>query len=1271
MIKKIFLLFLFVSFSSVVFSQQKDPADYIQGVKLYKDKKYDEALPLLIKSFDQINSAAKPDMSTLASCYNYIGLCYYVKNKFTESLNYFYKSRDLFNSINDWESTLVLLKNITLSFQYARENNVIIRSVSFDSTDAGEIYFSVTKVNSLTDDSAIVTINEGIQDGLFIGSEGNMVSSYAVGDKPGRNANEFLGTAKIIELSNYSAKAVVYFYKKYKGVLIYPKDLLTLKAYTAIGAQKNIFYDMSRLNILFLDNTREEIISKKAILFNTDPSLENILLKLYTLEITNFYDDIKGYDTLKTFNTPYKNGRFKGYNLIDAFKITSHYDLNSFFNFVRDFPGKYMGTSWKINETYATWILNETIQGEKNKPWLLPIIERASFDDLDSFVYYNSFYINYDTLSHWSSRITEIQNKGDLEEAEAVCNKLIYIARKLRDKKAETEFYYSRSFIRDAQGNKKLAIEDARRAYNGDRNSINYMYSLASFYGKNENFDSAFALYDKLLKLLPGNINVTGNYGWYKIVAGRFDEATPLCRQAYYGDPSSVAFSVNYGHTFLLKGNIDSAKFFYTKMLENLYKPADYYEGPKKDFEIFFTKGWQRKYVGEIADWLDSVFNEKYYPITQGNVVWDEAKKYYNDGKYKPAIEQWHNYISLFDKSKDKPYSFIHNATNWIGVSFDNLGINDSTIKYYESANEIALQYLVKERNEYTTPDNDLIVNNYKRLYNFYTTIKNEHKAQEYKYLYDAEVNKVTELYTNPHLHFICIGGNSSVDATSNLSNAKLFFENLGKLKNSPDSLNKNKLLNGATLTKEKLLNAFDQIRKISKPEDIFIFYYSGISITKSDESLLSFNPKDTINGQIELNELMNNTDLVYAQKKMIILDKPNSSLLSTITAKYTNAIDKSSEVIYVCPGIETPLQKNNCSLFTNELVNTLNELQKKDKFSAKDFIDKASYTIGRGQYYLPVLSFSSGKDFLVFENKSASADSTQSIVTTRGFKVLDNNTNNAEVNTGGEQKNYALFFATDNYNEFDKLTNPIYDATSLAQMLNQDFNFSTELIKNATLEEIENKLSEYRDKSFGSNDQLFIFFAGHGIYFDKAKMGYLVAKDSKVNDPNKKSYLSYSELGTIFLKNINCKRIFLVLDACFAGSFFDQGGVRGTPQEIGAEKLTMLKNMATNKAFYKGISSGGKQYVEDGKPGQHSPFARSLISTLSNTALRKNFVTADEIIGELKSNPPGSTAVCEGNFQYSDPLSHFIFELKTTEKVSGIKEKVDEKKFQIDSKGK
>ena len=107
-----------------------------------------------------------------------------------------------------------------------------------------------------------------------------------------------------------------------------------------------------------------------------------------------------------------------------------------------------------------------------------------------------------------------------------------------------------------------------------------------------------------------------------------------------------------------------------------------------------------------------------------------------------------------------------------------------------------------------------------------------------------------------------------------------------------------------------------------------------------------------------------------------------------------------------------------------------------------------------------------------------------------------------------------------------------------------------------------------------------------------------------------------------------------------------------------------MLKNSVNNKVFYKGISSGVKQYVEDGKKGQHSPLAYSFISTLSNSSLRKKFVTANEIIGRLTINPPVTTTVCEGDFQYTDPQSIFIFERTLPKQVYINKEDGEKKKF-------
>ena len=1147
---------------------------------------------------------------------------------------------------------LILFQGIAQSFPKKNSN-----SIEFDTSVTEEVFYKIETVTRINDDSAIATIHFGKKDGLFAGSEGNVMTSYNSGAPTTREGVVYVASAKMLTLTDTSASFKVLLYKKYKEIQLFPGDLLGVQTNIVKNSDQNLFYELAKQDIVFLDNSKLEIKSKRDMLFNTGKDFEKTLLDKYTKEINSFYDYFLGLtDTL--YNTPYKMGPFKGHSMKEVFKITSNNDLNSFFYFVKSFPGKYMGGRWKINETYATWVLNNAEQGEKNRDWLIPALQQTSLTNLSDFVAKNKYYINYDTLSLWSEKVFDLQNSGQSADATLLCNKLISVAQLTNNRKAEYEFYYTRSFLLDATGNKKEAIKDAVVAYNADQKNINYTYQLASLYGKNEEFDKCFKLYADLQKALPDNFNIKGNYGWYKLTAGLVDEAMPLCKAAYYDQPGSVAFAVNYGHCFLIKGNLDSAKFFYQKTLDNLSIPADYTDGPKTDFDLFFKKGWNRKYTAEMADWMDNEFNEKYLAITTGNHIWNEAKKDYDKKKYRQAALKWNNYIALFNTAKEPPLSSIHNANNWIGSSYSLAKLYDSATYYYKVAMKIARDTLVGLRNVSTNKEDDFLVSDYERLYNLFTTAGNFAEAEKYKTLYDAEIQKVTELFANPTLHLIVLNGMGDNNKQNQLS-ADSFYSNFVRLKNKNNNAGYLKQLNGNTLTRDKLISNLDEVRKKSKPEDIFVFYYAGTIKTGNNQSYINFNEKDTVQGRISVTEFMDNLDLLYANKKMIISDQPASPFLSLITSKYSAAGKNSPEIIFLCPGIETPVQDNGISLFTNQLIATANDLQKNEEFSAKDFTDKASYTLGRGKYYFPVLSFSFGKDFLLYENKVviAKKDDVATNGASRGLEIRTSKSNEADV-VSGPQKNYALLIATDLYKDpgFNKLANPIYDAETMGKLLKEDFGYEVTILKNPTLEQLENKLSSLYDQRFGPNDQLFIFFASHGLYHEKSKMGYLVTADSKVEDPNFKTYLSYSDLGNKYLKNINCNRIFLVLDACFAGSFFDNNTVRGTPQEVDAKNLAALYRTASNQHFYKGISSGAKQYVEDGKAGQHSPFAGNFMNILWNKALNKNFVTADEIIGEIKSNPPGSTAICEGKFQFSDPFSHFIFELKNDQKKSDIK---------------
>ncbi|HUR64788.1 MAG TPA: caspase family protein [Chitinophagaceae bacterium] len=1159
-----------------------------------------------------------------------------------------------------------LLITLMICGVFPQELNAQVR---FDTNKPEEFFYQIKTVNRINPDSAVVTIHFGKKDGLFAGATGNVMTSHNAGADASkeiasyvksRESVAYIASATIIEISDTAAKASVKMYKKDRDVKILPGDMLAVETYPSINSTSNYFYELAKQDILFVDNNRTEIKTKRQILQNANPSFAADLLKSYTEEIKSFYNDLLAY-TDSTFTAPYKTGPYKGMNMHEVFKNVNERDLQDFFHFVRKYPGKYMGYRWKINETFATWVLNNAPQGERNREWLIPEIQKESETTLPAFAKKYQFMITADSLASWTAQISELQTEQRLSEAEDLSDRLIIVAQSLKDKKAENEFYYTRSFILDSKGETRSALKDALKAYNADKKSINYTYNLASLYGKLEDFDNCFKLYDDLLKVLPGNGNVQGNYGWYKLTAGKVDDAIPYCKAAYLSDPGSVSFTVNYGHTFLLKGNIDSAKYYYQKTLDNLSSPTDYTTGPRTDFDLFFKKGWSRKALAEMADWMENEFNEKYYAITKGNELWAAGKKEYEKKNYQQAIITWKNYLKLYNGVKEPPLSSIHAAHNWIGSSYSRSKMYDSALYHYDKAMRIARDQLVSERDANTDKDNDLLVGDYERLYNLSVTSGNMLEAERYKMLYEAEAEKVTELFSNPALHLIVVNAENP-DTKQHEAAAASFFAQFSKLrKENPGYVQH---IKGKQLTRDKLVAQLEEVRKRSKPEDIFIFYYAGNMTADKDIATINFNEKDSLQGNIGITEFMDNIGLIYAHKKMIITDLPSSPLLSLITSRYVNTGRNAAEVIYLSPGIVTPVQENGISLFTNQLVNTLTDLQKNEKFSAKDFVDKASFTLGRGQYYFPVLSFSFGKDFLLYESKTIVKTTAPQIATatTRGTDIVSKSDKNAEVSTG-PQKNYALLFGTNVYKDagFNKLSNPIHDVETIAKLLKEDFGFEVTVAKDVTLDEMETYLSDFRDsKNYGANDQLFIFFAGHGVYDEKSKMGYLVANDSKLKDPNYKSYLSYSDLGNKYLKNISCNRIFLMLDACFAGTFFDNNTVRGTAQdaEANAKNLAALQRMASNQHFYKGISSGAKQYVEDGKAGQHSPFASKFLSVLWNKAMNKSFVTADEIIGDIKSNPPGSTAVCEGKFHYSDPFSHFIFELKNTQKTSDIKTK-------------
>jgi WD40 repeat protein len=239
----------------------------------------------------------------------------------------------------------------------------------------------------------------------------------------------------------------------------------------------------------------------------------------------------------------------------------------------------------------------------------------------------------------------------------------------------------------------------------------------------------------------------------------------------------------------------------------------------------------------------------------------------------------------------------------------------------------------------------------------------------------------------------------------------------------------------------------------------------------------------------------------------------------------------------------------------------------------------------------------------------------------------------------------YAILFATNIYDYFGDLVNPMLDAQTIAAELEESYGVVAEVVLNPTLEETSGKLREYASMMYGTKDNLMVFFAGHGIYDEVFREGYVISRDSKMEDLGKSSYLSHSILRTM-INNIRCPHIFLVMDVCFGGTFdphLATASHRGATMysEISAEEFVQRK-LKYNTRLY--LTSGGKEYVPDGRPGFHSPFARQFIRSLREYGGEDGVLTTAEILQFVEKVIPEPRF---GEFGDNEPGSDFILVLK------------------------
>jgi len=204
-----------------------------------------------------------------------------------------------------------------------------------------------------------------------------------------------------------------------------------------------------------------------------------------------------------------------------------------------------------------------------------------------------------------------------------------------------------------------------------------------------------------------------------------------------------------------------------------------------------------------------------------------------------------------------------------------------------------------------------------------------------------------------------------------------------------------------------------------------------------------------------------------------------------------------------------------------------------------------------------------------------------------------------------GKGSYYALLIGIEKYADpaLPDLYNPINDASRLQEILVSRYTFREEhvtLLKNPKREEIIIALDELAHK-ITHDDNLLIFYAGHGWWDEKANIGYWLPSDAK--KINKADWFRNSTLCD-YLKEISSKHTLLIADACFGGSIFKTRTVfLDAPKAI-----NMLYELPSRKA----MTSGTLTEVPD-----RSAFTKYLLERLSENT--KKYLTSEQLFSSFR----------------------------------------------------
>ena len=674
------VVFFMMSIVSISYAQKGSVELKEKADKFYEKKKYEKAVKTYVEVVNLEKAKEVPDNNLLGESYKAIAVCSYNIGYFKKIPQLVEKALEHFRKVNAYDQVEELIPWLAKIYNATTLYDYQCNPPKTDTTKYEKMYFRIESVEKDYGDSVLIVINSGTYDGIMDNSIGVAYSTYS-SDSDNRYFIE-LGVAEVKELSlNRTKIKVVLNNPDDELSKVYPGDMVYFTVNLPKSDYQGDIYKLALQNIDFMDLNSELLYHIRHLLYYDSPELEEEIIQLMINDLVETSDLLRlDKDSYPEWFVNIDSGRYAGKMLVDILEDVTAKDVYAFLQYVKCYPGKYMGHSWNINITFGTWVLGYAPMSSVE---LLDILQSTSDDEeFNSLVEkHKKDIIEGGFINNWIDKANGYANDGDFENA-FMLNSFIYgVALILNDESKIGWTLFNEGEILDKQKNYQEAINVYKEALDiffkaGDTLGIAYCYNnIGSRYYNLDEYNNSMEYYHKAIEIKRKLVETNPSSTLYLSLArsvqglgdnnyflGNYDKALK-----YYEETQKL----NELSNSVTGKDANIALYYWLgKVNENLGNKTEALRYYNLQYEYYLAKGD----LGEQADVLDNIaFNtdnkkesneiyQKAYEIKialgnkddAGFSMSNVAQTYWTLGEYEKAIEAHKLALALRQEAGNK-----------------------------------------------------------------------------------------------------------------------------------------------------------------------------------------------------------------------------------------------------------------------------------------------------------------------------------------------------------------------------------------------------------------------------------------------------------------------------------------------------------------------------------------------------------------------------------------------------------------------------------------